>query len=65
MDADDGQSVERALSAMLAAHPDAWVGALSATARYVPMPDSMVKQVASQWSSMIKDGSGKALWAAK
>jgi len=32
---------------------------------YVPMPDSMVKQVTTQWSASIKDGSGKALWASR
>ena len=32
---------------------------------YVPMPDSMVKQITSQWGSTIKDSSGKALWAAR
>jgi phosphate transport system substrate-binding protein len=32
---------------------------------YVPMPESMVKQVEGQWASAVKDGSGKALWPAK
>jgi phosphate transport system substrate-binding protein len=32
---------------------------------YVPMPDSMVKQIESQWAQLIKDGSGKALWTGK
>jgi len=28
---------------------------------YVPMPDSVVKQVQSSWS-VVKDGSGKVIW---
>jgi phosphate transport system substrate-binding protein len=32
---------------------------------YVPMSDSMVTQIESQWASMIKDPSGKPLWPAK
>jgi phosphate transport system substrate-binding protein len=31
---------------------------------YVPMPDSMVKVVETQWANLIKDASGKALFAA-
>ena len=31
---------------------------------YVPMPDTVVKQVRTAWASSIKDPSGKALWAA-
>jgi phosphate transport system substrate-binding protein len=31
---------------------------------YVPMPDNVVKLVRTAWSSGIKDGSGKSLWAA-
>ncbi len=32
---------------------------------YVPMPDNVVKLVRTSWASNIKDGSGKALWAAR
>jgi phosphate transport system substrate-binding protein len=32
---------------------------------YVPMPESMVKIVESQWASMIKDSSGKPVFAGK
>ena len=31
---------------------------------YVPLPDSVVKQILSAWATNIKDSSGKALWAA-
>jgi len=31
---------------------------------YVPLPDTVVKQVQSAWASTIKDPGGKALWAA-
>ena len=31
---------------------------------YVPMPDTVVKQVQSAWTTTIKDPAGKALWAA-
>jgi len=31
---------------------------------YVPIPDSVVKQVQTAWATNIKDGSGKSLWAA-
>jgi len=31
---------------------------------YVPMPDTVVKQIQSAWATNIKDASGKALWAA-
>jgi phosphate transport system substrate-binding protein len=32
---------------------------------YVPMPDSMVKQIELQWASAMKDASGKAIWPAR
>ena len=31
---------------------------------YVPMPDTVVKQMQTAWAQNIKDASGKALWAA-
>ena len=31
---------------------------------YVPLPDTVVKQVQTAWASNIKDSSGKSLWAA-
>jgi phosphate transport system substrate-binding protein len=31
---------------------------------YVPLPDNVVKLIQTAWSTNIKDGSGKALWAA-
>lgn len=31
---------------------------------YVPIPDSVVKQVHAAWGSNVKDGTGKSLWAA-
>jgi phosphate transport system substrate-binding protein len=31
---------------------------------YVPLPDSVVKQVRTAWASTIKDAAGKSLWAA-
>ena len=31
---------------------------------YVPMPDTVVKQIQSAWTTTIKDPAGKALWAA-
>jgi phosphate transport system substrate-binding protein len=31
---------------------------------YVPMPDSVVKQIQSSWTN-VKDGSGKAVWSGK
>lgn len=31
---------------------------------YVPLPDSVVKQVQSAWAATIKDPAGKSLWAA-
>jgi phosphate transport system substrate-binding protein len=30
---------------------------------YVPMPDAVVKQIHSAWTTAIKDSAGKALWA--
>jgi diguanylate cyclase (GGDEF)-like protein/PAS domain S-box-containing protein len=38
MNGADPQTVEAALSSLLAMHPDAWVGAVGPTARYVPVP---------------------------
>jgi phosphate transport system substrate-binding protein len=32
---------------------------------YVPMPDAVVKLVRTAWSSGIKDGAGKSVWASK
>ena len=37
---------------------------LAADLDYVPLPDTVVKQIQSSWSSNIKDTAGKALWAA-
>lgn len=34
----EASAIVLALESMLAAHPEAWVGAISATARYVPVP---------------------------
>jgi phosphate transport system substrate-binding protein len=31
---------------------------------YVPMPDTVVKQVQSAWTTAVKDSAGKALWTA-
>jgi phosphate transport system substrate-binding protein len=37
---------------------------LAADLDYVPLPDNLVKLIRTAWSSDIKDGSGKSLWAA-
>ncbi|MDB5928122.1 MAG: pstS [Betaproteobacteria bacterium] len=37
---------------------------LAADLDYVPLPDNVVKLIRTAWSSDIKDGSGKSLWAA-
>jgi phosphate transport system substrate-binding protein len=37
---------------------------LAAELDYVPLPDTVVKQVQAAWANTIKDSGGKALWAA-
>ncbi|HEV7394595.1 MAG TPA: phosphate ABC transporter substrate-binding protein PstS [Burkholderiales bacterium] len=37
---------------------------LAADLDYVPLPDNVVNLIRTAWSSNIKDGSGKSLWAA-
>jgi phosphate transport system substrate-binding protein len=39
-------------------------GKLALELDYVPMPDTVVKQIQSAWTTNIKDRAGKALWAA-
>lgn len=36
--------------------------AMAAELDYVPMPESVITQVQQAWKSLVKDGSGKAVW---
>ena len=38
---------------------------LAADLDYVPLPDTLTKQIRSAWTAQVKDGGGKALWTAK
>jgi phosphate transport system substrate-binding protein len=37
-------------------------GKLATELDYVPLPDSVVKLINTQWVQSVKDASGKALW---